>query len=207
MHKRDGFTLIEVMVSVTIMGIIATIAFFSLTTSQRTDQLNTAARVVEADLRSAQSRALTAENIKTCTDNIGLKKSCEISTVGCTDACVPAPPAGIGIRFVPGKDRYTTFAEVEPSTNDWRYSGTREDVFTRVLAAAGAPNVIVSAVSGSSTADIAFKRQNGSMVIDGCDLSQGTCTPVSLTITLKHTKLNVTRTVSVNAITGRISIQ
>jgi len=213
MVDRRGFTFVEAMVSIAVLGIIATISTYSLSASSRTDQLNTAARVLAADLRSVQSQALTAANIKTCPDPTGIPVVCEASDLVCPilAQCLPSPPPAIGIHLVSGQRSYAFFADVRPATNDWVYTTSSEEYLTRSLDKAGALDVIISAVSSTtgsaSPSDVVFERQNGSMVLNGCRISQGCNIVTSLIITLKHTRSLATKTVSVNAYTGRISIQ
>ena len=213
MVDRSGFTFVEAMVSIAVLGIIATMSVFSLLSSSRTDQLNTAARVLAADLRSVQSQALTAANVKTCPDSTGTPVVCETSTAGCLvpSQCLPTPPPAVGIHFVSGQKTYAFFADVRPVTNDWVYTTSSEEYLTRSLDKAGGQDVIISAVSSTigaiSPFDVVFERQNGSTVLKGCRISQGCTIVTSLVITLKHTRSFATKTVSVNAYTGRISIQ
>jgi prepilin-type N-terminal cleavage/methylation domain-containing protein len=211
MRKQLGFTFVEAMISMAVIAIIASISVFSLAASQRTDQLNTAAQVVVADLRSLQSSALSSENIKTCAAG-GKNITCEQSMTACdggASSCTPQSPAAVGVEFKVNQPSYDFFAEVEPSTaGDWALTtGSGEKYLTRSLAQSGAPNVRIVTLSVGSPTDVAFERQNGSMVINGCRVSQGCSTHTSLTVVLQQTQSLETRTITMNAFTGRISIQ
>lgn len=207
MANRRGFSLTEVLVSMAIMGILAAVTWVDLTRSAQMDQLNTALRVLAGDLRSIQSRALSVENIKSCLNASGKELVCEQSRVGCVGACAAIPPSAFGINIRSNSSTYDLFAEVEPSTADYLQTSSAEVFLTRDLAKSGATNVIISALSLASPSNVAFQRQNGTMVINGCNISTGCLSPIALTITLKQTKINVTKTILLNAYTGRIAIQ
>lgn len=196
------------MISVAILGIIATAASFSLRTSQYRDQLRTAARVVASDLRSLQARALAASNIKFCHDILGRNIVCENSEGSCMDTCTAIAPAGVGIRLTKDGTAYDLFAKRDPSTTDWRESYAEEKFLTRDLAASGAQNVTVSSLQAMvpfTIVDVAFQRQNGGMLIDACPVG---CTNQNfLNITLRHGLTGLTIVVSMNKTTGRISIE
>ncbi|MBI5655152.1 type II secretion system protein [Candidatus Uhrbacteria bacterium] len=206
--KAQGFTFTEAMISVAILGIIATAAGYSLRTSQYRDQLRSAGRVVAADLRSLQARAIAGSNIKFCTI-AGQKAVCENSSAACTDACTAVAPAGVGMRLNKNATAYDLFAKYDPNTTDWRESNAGEIFMTRDLVRSGALNVTISNLQGMvmfNTVDVAFQRQNGNMLIDVCPVG---CTNQNfMNITLTHSKLPTQPlTVSMNKLTGRISIE
>lgn len=208
MYKRPGFSFVEAMTSVAIIGIIATITMFDLRSSQRTDELNNGIRVVASDLRSLQSRALSATNFKTCPAVGGLLRICEGGTAVCAvpAQCLPAPPMSVGVRFYTGGTTYDLFAEVESTKFDKLLTDGTEVFMQRNLALAGAPNVTVFALSDTNPSDVVFFRQNGNMQINACD--PWVCpSPQNLTVTLRHTITGKTKTVYMETATGRISIQ
>lgn len=206
MRKRSGFTYIEATVSVAILAIISSITVASLYTTSQSEQLDNAAQLLTADLRTLQSQALTASSINACLDGSSKYLVCALSTAGCSGACGPQIPADVGMRLAVTQSSYTYFADVEPTKTDWKQTDATEVFFNRSFAGAGAPNVVISAISTGSPVDIAFERQNGNMDINGCRLSQGSCTPTNVTITLQQTQTHATKSVTMNALTGRISI-
>ena len=196
--------------SVMILGLIAVTSFVSLRTSRQKDELNTAARVVAADLRALQARALAAQNLKTCPDSAsGLKIVCENSSANCVAAsCTPLPPFGVGLHATRGIASYELFADVDATKNDWLKTDASEVFLQRDLEKSGAPNVLVNDLITSvslASVDVSFQRQNGSMGISGC---YAPCaSPVALRIQLRHTLSNEIKEVALNSYTGRISIQ
>lgn len=209
MHKTKGFSFTEAMVSIAILGIIATIAVFDLRKSRQTDELNTAVRVVAADLRALQTRALTAANLKTCPDAGGITVVCENGTSPCADPaqCLPAPPLAVGARFTTNQNAYDLFADVDPSKYDVKETDATEVFFQRALDKSGAPNVTVQALSAGSPSDVGFLRQNGNMQVNGCNPKIGCGAPLTLTVTFLHSQSGNTKAVFMDVNTGRISIQ
>jgi prepilin-type N-terminal cleavage/methylation domain-containing protein len=207
MSKSHGFTLNEVLISVFILGLIASASVVNLRTARQRDELESAVRVIAADLRSLQSRALSAQNVKSCLAG-AVRQVCELSQAGCTGACSDASPIAVGAHFTQNTTSYTLFAEVEPTKNEWEQTDATEVFLTRDLSKSGGTNTQITTLNagGSPVAqtDISFQRQNGSLGIDGC---YAPCaSPVTLVITVAHSISGVTRTVSANAYTGRISI-
>ncbi len=201
-NKAQAFSYTEFLISVAILAIISMMSVYSLNSSRSQEELKTAQRVVAADLRTLQAKALNAENVKFCTNSSGAKIVCETSTTGCTDSCTAVPPAGVGGHFVRNAATYDFYAKYDPSTTDWRKSAATEVFQTRDLAKSGAANVLIAGFSVGVTADIAFERQNGGMKINVCPSG---CTNDSvLTITLRHTKTGATKTVTLYTLTGRI---
>ena len=200
----------EMMVSVVILGLIATTSFVSLRASRQKDELNTAVRLVAGDLRALQARALAAQNILTCMDSgTSLKIVCERSTVSCfPSSCNPLPPFGVGFHAVKGATAYDLFADVDAGKNDWLETDASEIFLVRDIAKSGAQNVVINDLITSvslSSVEVSFQRQNGSMGISGC---YAPCSaPVALRIQLRHTQSGDVKEVALNSYTGRISIQ
>ena len=209
LNKTTGFTLVEALVSVSILTIIGTIAIFDLRASSRTDALNTAARYLAADIRSLQSEALSVKNIKFCANGSAIQVVCETSTAVCQvpGNCMPIPPGAMGASFFANASSYALYAKYNSASVDWTNTIPGEIIQIHDLAKNGAPNVIISNLSATflpQRADIAFLRQNGAMQLNAC---AGCTSSPKLSITLKQTQSGETRVVQLNQVTGRISIQ
>ncbi len=209
-NRLPGFTLIELMVSIAIMGIIAVVTMNDLRSSQRKDQLNNAARIVAADLRTFQAQALTGQNVKSCLSGTSVIV-CEQSANSCSNgsiSCIAQPPSAVGLHFKTAVTEYDEFADV--ASSDWQENLPNELLQIRSLPLLGAQNVVIQElIAGSVTvtdADVAFKRQTGNMGINGC-YDCGSSGPYNLTIRLKQTQTNETKDVVLDAVTGRISIE
>lgn len=208
--KAPGFTFVEAMVSIAIVGIISVAAYYNLRTTRMNDELRTASRVVAADLRATQARALHGSNVKWCLNTSGAWMVCEDSNAACNIPadCSAYPSGGYGVHFTKDSNVYRIYGILNNNTSDWRMSTDMKDlVMTRDLAKSGGLNVTVSDIQGAvpfTEADVAFMRQTGQMRINSC----GTCAEQAfVNVTLKHALSLKTIVVSMNYYTGRISIE
>jgi type II secretory pathway pseudopilin PulG len=207
-NGSKGFTLAEALVSISILGMISFFTVSDLRTSQRRDELYNGARLVASDLRSLQSQALTAKNLRFCQNAVAQTISCEQSTTDCQDpnACTALPPAAVGAAFTMNASSYTFFTKYDGSSSDWTQLADSEVFGSRTLERSGAPNVVIDQVTPDLLGKgyVAFKRQNGNVRLNACN---GCSEPVTLQIRVKHTKTGETKTVYLNSFTGRISIE
>jgi prepilin-type N-terminal cleavage/methylation domain-containing protein len=214
--KATGFTLVELLVSISILTLISTATVFTLRSTRETDELNTSAQILAGDLRNIQARALAAHNVKTC-DTIDGKQICEpenpLSDL-CAKLCEPLPPMTFGIHFKISESAYDLFAEIDPLIQDWRLTNKREILLERNLNPLGGDQIVVSnlQLDGKDvlTADLAVHRQNGVMRIEACGEvglpACGSSESSELTITLRHQHSGTLRFIEVNALSGRIFI-
>jgi type II secretory pathway pseudopilin PulG len=206
-HKFTGFTIIELLIGLSIVVLLATITVFELGSARRGDELRTASRQLTADLRALQSRALSAKNIKTCDTGTDLAV-CEYSESACgVNPCADDIPAAYGIHLVSGTSTYLLFADINPTAAiDYHYTGTGETYQTRTLLPLGGTDVVVDQIMSSSTvvafADISFMRQNGTVRV-----YDPTTPPESaiVRVRIRHIRSNETLEIEINRITGRIS--
>jgi type II secretory pathway pseudopilin PulG len=207
--KAPGFSFGEALISITIVGIISVASFYSLRSARMTDELRTASRVLAADLRSAQSRALQGENLNWCQDAGAKYIVCQDSTALCANPaqCAAVPSGGFGVHFTKNATAYQLFSTFDSSAADWRKVDAGQVFLTRDLIKSGAMNTTIVGLTGAITFDevsVAFQRQNGNMRINAC----GACSEQSsLNIQIRHNISLKTITVSVNRLTGRISIE
>ena len=207
--SAPGFTLTELLISIAMMTLLATFTVTSLYSSQRKEEVVTAARVLAADIRALQTRALTAQNVKTCSA-AGVNITCETGSSSCDvpASCAPAPPYAVGAYFQSGLATYPFFADVDVTHKDGQDTPSAgEEFFTRSFITSGSAHVVISSLfAGTTTTEthVSFARQNGIMSIYPCT---GACPSVTtLRITLTQQQSGDTATVSLNAITGRVSI-
>lgn len=215
MRFKPGFTLIELVISVGILTLISTSTVFVLKRSREKDELQIAARMLAADLRDVQARALHARNTLTCNTAGFGRRVCEPenqSPVVCADACAPSPPPRFGIAFTTFQDTYSLFADV--NTEDWRLTSDLEVVAKRGLNPLGGSKVVISRLETNlgvvPSAQLGAARQSGGIRLEACgDPGLPACVPTeptNLIITLRHISSNDTTIVEVNALTGRVSM-
>lgn len=208
-NKAPGFSYVEAAISIAIVGIISVAAYYNLRSSRMTDELRTAARVVAADLRSMQARALHGQNLKWCLDTSAAYSVCEDSAAACAVPadCLARPSGGYGAHFVKNSDAYDLYSVYTTGGAEWRRVNAGQTFISRVLSKSGAPNTSIVSLQGTvpfDEVDVAFQRQNGNMRINACSA----CTEQSfLNVQVRHAISLKTITVSLNQYTGRISIE
>lgn len=217
-HRR-GFTVPELLVSIMIIGLIALAVVGDLNRTKYSEQLQSSARSVAGTLRNLQARAQAAASIKICTGS-SVQEVCEVSLARCVGSCNTAiPPFAVGMTFAQNATSVGMFAEVDGAQNN-RRAHVSESLGTLnfLEGRAGEGYVTIASLTtnqGSVTSTtITFERQSGAMRIDGCDTPTPytpACSmsgePVSLTIVLQHARTGLTRTIRLNAATGKISLE
>lgn len=214
----------ELLVSIAILLIISMVVAGDINKTRWQEELTSSARMLAGSLRDLQARALTASGVRTCDAN-GLTFVCEwAGASACTGPCnALVPPFAVGVTLDVNATGTSRFAEVEPTYNNRaedRTSG-REYLGWVAFAKGGTPeNVTISTLTtnlgGGGQAIVTFERQNGLMRINPCDWPTGGspqtqwCTPfgepTSLTIVIRHSKSNLTKTIRLNGPAGRITI-
>ncbi|MCI0479768.1 type II secretion system GspH family protein [Candidatus Uhrbacteria bacterium] len=223
--RLEGFTFVELMVSLAILTLIATATVFGLQTTRSKDELNTAARVIASDVKNLQARALAGRDVLQCADAAGDTQVCGsdayTTPLTCVTPCEPAPPSRYCMRMLPAADFYQIYADIRG--DDWRLTNERELINRRSItmsgggSVGGGSNVVVITVAWPgapatpNTADICVQRQSGVMRINACgDPGLPACSPTeptSMWVWLRHNKTNETKRIDVNAVTGRVSIE
>lgn len=221
-----GFTIIELLVSVSILLMITLSVVGNINRSQYQEELNGSARLLAAALRDLQTRAYSASSVKTCDGAGGVTYVCEQSTAGCVSSCAsPIPPYSYGMTIIGSATSVHRFAEVEPSFNNRREQSIGGDQHEQIgdllfLQHAQTANYVtlrvpISLDTGSvGSVTVTFERQNGTMRINGCGTpapyTPGCAGPEPTTarLQLQHARIpGIIRTVYLNAITGRVSLE
>lgn len=217
-----GFTLAELMVSIAILIIISLAVAGDITRTRFQEELNSSARLLLGTLRDTQAQALAVKGVKTCLEDGGTRRVCETGTAGCATGTCPdiTAPYAVGVTLNVSATGVSVFADVDAAFNDRReLSNNRElvraDAF--LTGNTGSRYVTVNALRSGpvnfSSATVSFERQNGRMRINACDEPPGapSCAgspePTTLEIDLIHSRTNQIKTIRLNAITGKISLE
>lgn len=214
MRFKRGFTLIELMVSVSILALISGSTIYSLRGARDRDELKTATRILSGDLRNIQARALASRNVLTCEIQPGIKRVCENenkSSSACIGPCEQAPPPRYGIYFLRDSSSYSLFADVH--TEDWRLTNEEEVLLIRNLNPMGGDKVSITnlrtELGALDSASIGAGRQNGVTRVEACgELGLPACSgkePRILLIVLAHSGSGETAVIEINSQTGRVS--
>lgn len=211
-----GFTLVELLISISILALVSTIAVLGLRSTRSNEELQTAARLLAGDIRAIQTRAQAGANVKACDVAAGTRRACEAespSVEPCVSDCSPTPPSAFGITLSNAMSRYDLFADIEQ--DDWRETSLREAVAVRTLGALGSNKMVIDTIQTElgpvDTVHIASERQSGRVRINACgeaglpDCAPGE--PQTVSIILRHAATNATASVKVNSVSGRIIIE
>jgi prepilin-type N-terminal cleavage/methylation domain-containing protein len=221
-----GFTIIELLVSISILLIISVFVANDINRSRYQEELNGSARILAATMQDLRAKALAATSVQTCAGPGSAIYVCELNTNGCSGACgTMIAPAAVGITIIAGSTGTTVFAEPDPvavaPTNYFRAEDTagNEDMayIALLTGRSGSNDVTINGPIVTNTGNlfaitVTFERQSGTMRINACGTPTG-APPCSLTepttavIPLRHAKTLQVRTVTLNTITGKISIE
>ncbi|MBD3251018.1 prepilin-type N-terminal cleavage/methylation domain-containing protein [Candidatus Uhrbacteria bacterium] len=208
---RKGFTLVELLVSMTILIIITVAVTTDISISRQQEELASNVRFVRSMVRDVQSRAQSATSLNTCDNGTNIAV-CELDTANCgAGACdTQIVPNRQGLRFsTTHPDYFIHFAEVDPLLVNAQYDGDEE--VQRIFLQSTRSSVIrvevadlmIDGSQSVDTVDITFNRQSGHMQFED---------PLGVTgnllgITLTHRETGRSEVVSLNAVTGKITIE
>jgi len=207
-RKATGFTLVEVMVSLAIMGLLAVTVVVNMNSGKRTEELRGAARQMAADIRSMQSRALSAGEVKACVKG-GVTVVCENSAADCSTPCTGTVPSIYGVMATTSATGYVLFAKVDGGRVNYWMENSDETMLARRLLQVGSQDVEIQDIQlpGSppqsrNQASLGFMRQSGTnRIYDGTGTE-----PSIIDIILRHKISGATQTLEINRVTGRVSI-
>lgn len=131
--NKRGFTLIELIVSISIIALISSIVLANFNSYKRSGGLSASTQLIMSDIRKAQSYALSLKDFGS-TGNY--------------------PMGGWGVYFDIAGNRYIIFADLN---GDYKWNGDSESVEVKNLPSGIKISNITSLPAGSSnTANIAF---------------------------------------------------
>lgn len=193
----EGFTLVELLVSISIIGVISGMMMANFRGGQQVSEVRLAAEILVAQVRAAQTSALSGRLVSVCSGGAQDRDVCEPKTppVECAGgACQKRVPSGYGLRFSTlDPASYTLFYD----TDDDRAYDAGEEL-------ASQPYVSTSAVrfQGSTAGDpvdLVFAPPFGTAYVNGSASGSPT-----LSLTLGHQFGNLTRHVTVYRLSGKI---
>jgi Tfp pilus assembly protein FimT len=213
-----GFTVAELVICCVILILISTSVIGDIARTRWQEELNSSARTLVSNLRSMQSRALSASSVAICIPTAGVTAVCEANASKCgVSTCdQTTSPTVYGVTIESTKGEYSTFVDVNGTLNYREDLSGYERIATVPFSQSNPASPVVSItelladddVVGSVSSTITFNRQSGSMRINAClsepcDVEEAQ----QLSITLTHARSGKTKTIYLNAVTGRIEIQ
>lgn len=172
--KKTGFTLIELIVSVSIIAMVTSIFLANYSSANRRSDLTMTAQKLVTDIRLAQNYAL------------GLARYGESGSIN-----VPEGGWGVHIDLQSyGTDKYVIFAD---DNFNYLYDNTEENISYGAQVTTLPNNIIINSLStGGTKADITFLPPDPITTINGASSTK------SVDIVLKDLKTNSIKTVRVN---------
>ncbi|MDP2656711.1 MAG: type II secretion system protein [bacterium] len=198
---NNGFTLIEIIVSIAILVLLMMTSFFYLRSNNTSVQVRTAASVLSDALRTAQTSAQSGV------------------LVACGDGCMRVPSA-FGVYIIQSDSSHgerpiaIMYADVDQGSvsADHRYTTqsdtTMEEAYPNLeigtivldtLSLGGNSDVVIDSITGGDSSilvDIAFLTPTALMYIDG-GVTNGR-------VTVTFSKGGITKDVIIDRVTGRI---
>jgi len=191
--ERPGFTLLELMVSITIFLIITGMVLVNFRSGQYRDELSGSAELVQSLIREAQTATLSG----TVTP---------VACPGLTTAA--APPAGYGVYVAPVSGQPPTVLEfadcesVSPITYQYAAGDPNFLIVKQATLSSHVyldPNNLLVGNTPVSSLSIVFDALSEQVKINGSSANDGT-------ITLSHNNIGGAPTVTVNSSTGQVFV-
>lgn len=196
--QKPGFTLVELLVSLSILGVITGQMLANFRAGQRVSEVRFAAEILANQLRELQTNALTgrlglvcaggSQNLMVCEGGKEPPVACEGGT------CEERVPAGYGIRFSDASpESFLLFIDTD---GDFRYDEGEE---LRALPYVSTGQVRFGGSTAASPLDIVFRPPFARAYVNGVPDAV-----TSVTVTLVHAVGPQERDVTVNLVTGKI---
>ncbi len=199
--EQKGFTLPEILVSMSIFVVITTAVVANFRASEQSSQLRLGAQAVASTLRSLQTMAQTGRLTELCDDATGAVCTGNVAACVTTTVCRPAlPRGGYGIQITKNENAVTLFAD--GNQNHLLDSGEiLSDMFLNLPR-----NVIIDGATTpydltTSVFTIAFKPPDPTVWINAATRES------EARIVLRHEKTGNTKTIVLRRISGRIEIE
>lgn len=199
--KRAGFTLPELLVSISIFVIITTAVIVNFRVGEQSGQLRLGAAAVVSALRTLQTMAQTGRLINLCDDANRQVCADDVGSCPTPGQCVPALPlGGYGIE-VRRDGGITLFADV----NRNRFYDVGEALPAERIALPGQividPQLASPYDSQSEALSITFEPPEAVVWINGAE------TVGEARLGVRHTKTQATRAIILRRISGTIEVQ
>lgn len=198
--SRAGFTMIEMLISLSIFAVITAFVTANFRAGRQSDELRQSTQLLATAIRRAQTMAISGQTVPYCQGGTNDKKVCPNGTSAeCGGGtCVRDLPKGYGIRLTTvaaTASKVVLFADID---GDLAYDAGEE---IRVDSVTPGPFVSVTSLNpvSSNVLDIVFVPPQPKVWFNGSTAS------AVASVTLTHRTTGLTKSVSVNQITGQIN--
>jgi prepilin-type N-terminal cleavage/methylation domain-containing protein len=197
-----GFTLVEMLISLAIFGVITGMVLANFRAGAQGDELRISSQLVASAVRRAQSLAIAGQTVAFCRGGANDLKLCPGGVADCTGGtCVTEVPAAFGIHFstAPGEERrMTQFADTD---ND-KTLGPGEAMRSDSISSGPFVDVVGLAPEVGGALDIVFVPPKPSTVFNADAAPDGIAA-----ITVRHRTTGAEKRVTVNKVSGQVSAE
>lgn len=195
--RSRGFTLVELLVSISIIGVITGMMMANFRGGQQSAEVRLAADILVAQIRSVQTSALAGRLVSVCSGGADALDVCEPKTppVACSGGtCQKRVPTGYGIRLATSDPTvYTLFYD----TDDDRAYDAGEELSAAPYVSTAA--VLFQGSPAGDPVDLVYTPPFGTLYVNGS--ASGSTTVV---LPLGHQFGSMTRNVTVYRLSGKI---
>lgn len=207
-----GYTLVELMITIAIVGLLAAITFGGLSQGKSRGAARQAADQVQIDLQGLQnyqqSGVVAPKN--SCVGGTNDHHVCTVSGDCNSTICQAQPPTGYGVIFAANATRYITYADMDQPSDPPSVLGDNDDIVlsTKTLGS----NITVKTITynikdntGTFTSNnlrVIYDSNNGDVTLRDTSTNN---IAISATVVLKHSKLNVCYDVTIQSNSGIVS--
>ncbi len=192
-----GFTLVELLVSISIIGVITGMMMANFRGGQKSSELRLASDLLVNQIRSVQTSAFSGRLVSVCSGGGNDLKVCEPKNppISCTSGtCQKRVPTGYGIRFTTSPA--TAFLLFYDTDGDWRYD-VGEELATQPYVSSNF--VRLTAANAGTPLDLVYAPPYGQVYVNG----SASGTPI-VSLTLGHQFGTMTRHVNIFTLSGKI---
>ncbi|MEK7606764.1 MAG: prepilin-type N-terminal cleavage/methylation domain-containing protein [Patescibacteria group bacterium] len=196
MTQRCGFTLVELMVSIAIVGLMSMAAIANFRGGARADELRIAAQETVVKIREAQTMAMTGRTANLCqSDEGGEVGGVCVPTIGCAtgETCQTLVPRGGYGVYLASASGFILFADGNANHEYDDGEALPGNAFTLP------PNVEIASVVPSAPVALIFEPPRGRVFISPAE--------ESLQLTLRHRVIGGAKKIHVDRITGRVEVE
>lgn len=197
-HTRRGFTLVELLVSISIIGVMTGMMMANFRGGQQSAEIRLASEILVSQIRAVQTSSYGARLAQVCsggTNDLAVCEAGKVPPVSCPSGnCQKRVPTGYGIHFDAGSP--TTYVLFYDTDDDKRYDAV-ERISDAPFASTGTVRLTDSGIG--LPLDLVYKPPYGRLYVNGSAAGA----PLVM-LTLSHQFGGLTRHVNIYRLSGKV---